>query len=210
MNALIFNRTVLFSLPLFIIAVIVYTLITQPKKLTPIDLSLLKANLDNGKKVFLASGCNSCHISEGSDNKYLLTGGQKFFTNFGTFVAPNISNSKEHGIGSWDFSDFYNSIKFGPDAEWVEDPHDYSVNENLKSKFIKSINKYLPDISEDMLSPSYAGLRPITSKEDRVKRDFTISTFENHQIENLINLYGIESPGLTSSLAIARYVAERL
>ncbi len=102
-----------------------------------------------------------------------------------------------------------NSIKFGPDAEWVEDPHDYSVNENLKSKFIKSINKYLPDISEDMLSPSYAGLRPITSKEDRVKRDFTISTFENHQIENLINLYGIESPGLTSSLAIARYVAER-
>jgi len=103
-----------------------------------------------------------------------------------------------------------NSIKFGPDAEWVEDPHDYSVNENLKSKFIKSINKYLPDISEDMLSPSYAGLRPITSKEDRVKRDFTISTFENHQIENLINLYGIESPGLTSSLAIARYLAERL
>ena len=102
------------------------------------------------------------------------------------------------------------SIKFGPDAEWVDDPYDYSVNENLKSKFIKSINKYLPDITEDMLSPAYAGLRPITSKEDRVKRDFTISTVENHQIENLINLYGIESPGLTSSLAIAKYVADRV
>jgi L-2-hydroxyglutarate oxidase LhgO len=102
------------------------------------------------------------------------------------------------------------SIKFGPDAEWVDDPYDYSVNENLKSKFIKSINKYLPDITEDMLSPAYAGLRPITSKEDRVKRDFTISTVENHQIQNLINLYGIESPGLTSSLAIAKYVAERV
>ena len=82
--------------------------------------------------------------------------------------------------------------------------------EELKSKFVNSINKYLPHISEDMLSPSYAGLRPITSKEERIKRDFTISTVENHQIENLINLYGIESPGLTSSLAIARYVAERL
>ena len=102
------------------------------------------------------------------------------------------------------------SIKFGPDAEWVDDPYDYSVNENLKSKFIQSINKYLPDITEDMLSPAYAGLRPITSKENRVKRDFTISTSENHQIENLINLYGIESPGLTSSLAIARYVTERV
>jgi len=102
------------------------------------------------------------------------------------------------------------SIKFGPDAEWVDDPYDYSVNVNLKSKFVNLINKYLPDISEDMLSPSYAGLRPITSKEDKTKRDFTISTVENHQIENLINLYGIESPGLTSSLAMAKYVAERL
>ena len=103
-----------------------------------------------------------------------------------------------------------NSIKFGPDAEWVDDPYDYTVNESLKSNFCHSINKYLPDINEDMLSPSYAGLRPITSKNDRTKRDFTISTVENHQIENLINLYGIESPGLTSSLAIAKYVAERL
>ena len=84
------------------------------------------------------------------------------------------------------------------------------MNESLKSKFVNSINKYLPDVNENMLSPSYAGIRPITSKEDRVKRDFTISTVENHQIENLINLYGIESPGLTSSLAIAKYVVERL
>ena len=75
------------------------------------------------------------------------------------------------------------SIKFGPDAEWVDDPYDYSVNENLKSKFCNSIQRYLPDISEDMLSPSYAGIRPITSKEDRTKRDFTISTFENHKID---------------------------
>ena len=102
------------------------------------------------------------------------------------------------------------SIKFGPDAEWVDDPYDYSVNENLKSKFVKSINKYLPNITKDMLSPAYAGLRPITSKEDRVKRDFMINMVENHQIQNLINLYGIESPGLTSSLAIAKYVAERV
>ena len=102
------------------------------------------------------------------------------------------------------------SIKFGPDAEWVDDPYDYSVNENLKPKFVDSIKNYLPDISEDMLSPSYAGLRPVTSKEDRMKRDFTISTAEDHKLEKLINLYGIESPGLTSSLAIAKYVNDRI
>ena len=51
-----------------------------------------------------------------------------------------------------------------------------SLGDLLKSKFIKSINKYLPDITEHMLSPDYAGIRPITSKEDRLKRDFTIST----------------------------------
>ena len=102
------------------------------------------------------------------------------------------------------------SIKFGPNAEWVNDPYDYSVDKNLKTKFYNSIKKYLPNIKEEMLFPSYAGIRPITSKEDKTKRDFTISTVENHKIENLINLYGIESPGLTSSLAIANYVSEKL
>jgi len=103
-----------------------------------------------------------------------------------------------------------NSIKFGPDAEWVDDPYDYSVDENLKTKFYNSIKNYLPDIKEEMLFPSYAGLRPITSKEKKNKRDFTINTVADHKIKNLINLYGIDSPGLTSSLAIANYVVERL
>ena len=113
MNALSFNKTVLISFPLVVIALIIYILITQPKKITPIDISLLRGNIDNGKNVFLASGCNSCHTSIGSNNKYLLSGGQKFITNFGTFVAPNISTSIEHGIGSWNFSDFFYSIKYG-------------------------------------------------------------------------------------------------
>ena len=151
MNALIFNRTLLITLPLFIIAVIVYTLITQPKKLTPIDLSLLKANLDNGKKVFLASGCNSCHIREGSDNKYLLTGGQKFLTNFGTFIAPNISNSKEHGIGSWDFSDFYNSIKFGqsPLGEHYFPAFPYNSYQHMDDKDIYDLWTYWKTLPSD-------------------------------------------------------------
>jgi L-2-hydroxyglutarate oxidase LhgO len=103
-----------------------------------------------------------------------------------------------------------NSIKFGPDAHWVNDPNDYSVDPKLSEKFFISIKKYLPSIEKEMLIPSYAGLRPITSKEDKTKRDFTISTIKDHKIEKLINLFGIESPGLTSSLAIAKYVVGRI
>ena len=59
-----------------------------------------------------------------------------------------------------------------------------------------------------MLQPSYAGIRPIINKKDKSMRDFVIQTLNDHEIPNLINLYGIESPGLTSSLAIAKHIAD--
>ena len=169
-------------------------------------------NLINAAGIFSSDVANTI---EGLDKKYIpntfLAKGNYFSLNKKLPINHLIYPVPEKiSLGIHLTLEVDRSIKFGPDAEWVDDPYDYSVNEKLKSKFVNSINKYLPNISEDMLSPSYAGLRPITSKEDRMKRDFTISTVENHQIENLINLYGIESPGLTSSLAIAKYVVERL
>ena len=98
---------------LILTGVVFFFSLTKPIEIAKIDVTNFKQNPENGRHIFLASGCNSCHISEGSKNKFLLAGGQKFITNFGTFVAPNISTSREHGIGSWSFSDFYNSIKFG-------------------------------------------------------------------------------------------------
>ena len=98
---------------LILTGVVFFFSLTKPIEIAKIDVTNFKQNQENGRQIFLASGCNSCHISEGSKNKFLLAGGQKFITNFGTFVAPNISTSREHGIGSWSFSDFYNSIKFG-------------------------------------------------------------------------------------------------
>ena len=169
-------------------------------------------NLINAAGIFASDVANTI---DGLDKKYVpytyLAKGNYFSLNKKSPIYHLIYPVPEKiSLGIHLTLEVDNSIKFGPDAEWVEDPYDYSVNESLKSKFVNSINKYLPDVNENMLSPSYAGIRPITSKEDRVKRDFTISTVENHQIENLINLYGIESPGLTSSLAIAKYVVERL
>ena len=102
------------------------------------------------------------------------------------------------------------SVKFGPDFEWVDDPENYNVDINKKNLFIDEIKKYLPDLNFNSLNPNYAGIRPIIEKKDKSKRDFIIQTENTHSIPNLINLYGIESPGLTSSLAIARYVNQIL
>ena len=103
-----------------------------------------------------------------------------------------------------------NTIKFGPDVQWVEDPKDYSVNENRKDTFVFEIKKYLPSINSNLLKPSYSGIRPILDNKNKSMRDFVIQDQSTHTIPNLINLYGIESPGLTSSLAIAKYVEKLL
>ena len=172
-------------------------------------LTVINCNqLINAAGIFASDVANTI---EGLDKKYVpntyLAKGNYFSLNAKLPITHLIYPVPEKiSLGIHLTLEIDHSIKFGPDAEWVEDPYDYSVDENLKSKFVNSINKYLPSITEDMLSPAYAGLRPITSKEDRAKRDFTISTAEDHKIEKLINLYGIESPGLTSSLAIAKYV----
>ena len=101
-----------------------------------------------------------------------------------------------------------NTIKFGPDVEWVDKINDYKVNLNRKEKFIKEILKYLPSLDANLLNSNYSGIRPIMNKKDKSMRDFIINTEKEHNIPGLINLYGIESPGLTSSLALAKYIDE--
>ena len=87
---------------------------------------------------------------------------------------------------------------------------DYSVDESRKNNFIFEIKKYFPSFDVNLLKPSYAGIRPILNNKDKSMRDFVIQDQKIHSIPKLINLYGIESPGLTSSLAIARYVKQLL
>ena len=103
-----------------------------------------------------------------------------------------------------------NTIKFGPDVEWVEDINNYRVNINRKKNFVKEIEKYLPSLDANLLQPSYSGIRPIMNKKDKSMRDFIIDTEDSHNIPGLINLYGIESPGLTSSLSLAKYIVGNL
>ena len=103
-----------------------------------------------------------------------------------------------------------NTIKFGPDVEWVDNNNNYTVSINRKKIFEHEILKYLPSLDVNLLQPNYSGIRPIMNKKDKSMRDFIINTEEDHNIKGLINLYGIESPGLTSSLSLANYFANEI
>jgi L-2-hydroxyglutarate oxidase LhgO len=98
-------------------------------------------------------------------------------------------------------------LRFGPDLEWVKDL-DYKFENNAKERFIKSITSYWPDLDPEKLQEDYVGIRPKIQKKSENMKDFVISGPKDHNLKGFINLQGIESPGVTSSLAIAKFVGE--
>ena len=100
-------------------------------------------------------------------------------------------------------------VRFGPDVEWINTIN-YDVNSDRLDFFYKGIQKYLPSIKRSMLKPGYSGIRPKLKNKGEGKSDFLIQGPKEHSVNNLVNLYGIESPGLTSSLSIANYVYDLL
>jgi len=114
------------------------------------------------------------------------------------------------------------SVKFGPDVEWisaeVKDPTriDLRPHPEQSDTFYKEIRKYWPDVSDGSLEPDYAGIRPkldhpSLSADGRVPfRDYTIVGPEQHGIPGLVHLFAMESPGLTSSMAIGKYIANKV
>ena len=94
---------------------------------------------------------------------------------------------------------------FGPDVEWV-DHLDYPVDATRADTFAADIRRYWPALPDDALSPAGAGIRPKISARGEPARDFVIEGASDHGVAGLVNLFGIESPGLTASLAIAEHV----
>lgn len=119
------------------------------------------------------------------------------------------------GLGTHLTMDLTGAIRFGPDVEWVDDPSDLSVNESRLPAALDEIETYLPGIQREKVIVDYAGVRPKLGRGSAVSRgkgdgfsDFIIRKEEG--FEGFINLLGIESPGLTSSLAIADMVHDLL
>lgn len=113
------------------------------------------------------------------------------------------------GLGVHLTLDLGGRARFGPDVEWIDTP-DYRVDPGRAAAFYPAIRRYWPGLPEGALMPDYAGIRPKIDRPGGSATDFMIQGPESHGIAGLVNLFGIESPGLTASLAIARYVAERL
>jgi L-2-hydroxyglutarate oxidase LhgO len=102
--------------------------------------------------------------------------------------------------------DLAGQARFGPDVEWLDTP-DYVVDPARATHFYREIRRYWPLLPDDSLLPAYAGVRPKISGPRDAAADFLIQGPQNHGIAGLVNLFGIESPGLTASLAIGDHVA---
>jgi L-2-hydroxyglutarate oxidase LhgO len=102
--------------------------------------------------------------------------------------------------------DLGGQAKFGPDIEWVE-AIDYGVDADRALGFYESVRRFWPALADGALQPGYAGIRPKLHPPGGAFADFRIDGPEAHGVMGLVNLYGIESPGLTASLAIADHVA---
>ncbi|MDP6344537.1 MAG: NAD(P)/FAD-dependent oxidoreductase [Alphaproteobacteria bacterium] len=105
--------------------------------------------------------------------------------------------------------DLAGQARFGPDQEWIEGI-DYEVDPRRADDFYAAVRRYYPALPDGALQPAYAGIRPKIQAPDGAVEDFKIQGPAAHGIAGLVNLYGIESPGLTASLAIAGQVAELL
>ena len=98
-------------------------------------------------------------------------------------------------------------VRFGPDIEYVKEI-DYRVDESKAALFFASARRYLPKLSLDALHPDTSGIRPKLQGPGEPPRDFIIREESSSGLRGLVNLIGIESPGLTSALSIAGYVRD--
>ncbi len=113
------------------------------------------------------------------------------------------------GLGVHVTLDLAGRVRFGPDVEWV-DEENYDVDPRRAEAFYARIRTYWPGLKEGALSPDYSGIRPKLSGKGEPQADFMIDTPADHKVPGLVQMFGIESPGLTSSLSLADEVVAAL
>ncbi len=113
------------------------------------------------------------------------------------------------GLGVHLTLDLGGQARFGPDVEWI-DAIDYTVDPARANAFYAEVRRYWPDLPDGALQPAYAGIRPKPHAPGEAACDFIVAGPAEHGVHGLVNLFGIESPGLTASLALAGHVAATL
>ena len=135
-------------------------------------------------------------------NYFSLTGRQPF----GHLIYPVPASA---GLGVHVTLDMAGQARFGPDQEWIDEV-DYDVDPGRAEVFYDAIRRYWPALPDGSLQPSYCGIRPKLQAPGGPVADFMVQGPEAHGVPGLVNLYGIESPGLTASPALADMVARLL
>lgn len=133
--------------------------------------------------------------------RYFSYSGRSPFSRL-VYPMPEVNTT---GLGVHATLDMAGQVRFGPDVAWT-DTLDYQVEEILRSDFAIAIQRYFPGLDPHRLTPGYCGIRPKLSGPGQPAEDFLIQGPQTHGLPGLVNLYGIESPGLTASLAIADHV----
>ncbi|MEN7342629.1 MAG: NAD(P)/FAD-dependent oxidoreductase [Pseudomonadota bacterium] len=125
---------------------------------------------------------------------------------FKHLIYPTATNA---GLGVHVTLDIAGQARFGPDVAWV-DRIDYSFDVERKASFVEAIKLYYPALDAKRLTPGYTGIRPKIAGPGEPAADFVISGPDEHGQQGLVNLFGIESPGITASLAIAARVNQSI
>jgi L-2-hydroxyglutarate oxidase LhgO len=113
------------------------------------------------------------------------------------------------GLGVHVTLDLAGRMRFGPDVEWVDEIN-YDVDPTRSASFYARIRTYWPGLPDGALSPDYSGIRPKLGGPTEPQADFMIDTPAQHGVPGLVQMFGIESPGLTSSLSLGEYVTQAL
>ena len=114
------------------------------------------------------------------------------------------------GLGVHLTLDLGGQARFGPDVQWVEDPEDLQLDVARGAAFYGAVRRYWPGLRDGALQPGYAGMRAKINGPDAPAADFVIQGEAIHGVPGLVQLFGIESPGLTSALAIGEYAVALL
>ncbi len=151
-------------------------------------------------------GLAPAHIPQGffAKGNYFTLAGRSPFNRL-IYPVPQAA-----GLGVHLTVDLGGQAKFGPDVQWVDSADDLVVDPARGDAFYAEVRKYWPGLQNGALAPGYAGIRPKINAPHEAARDFMIQGRADHGVAGLVNLFGIESPGLTSSLAIANYVTDLL
>ena len=147
-------------------------------------------------------GLNAKHVPGEyyAKGNYFTLAGRAPFTHL-IYPVPEAA-----GLGVHLTLDLGGQAKFGPDVQWVDSPDELVVDLSRGDGFYAEVRKYWPALPDGVLQAGYAGIRPKISGPAEAAADFKIEGPATHGVPGLVNLFGIESPGLTSSLAIAEHV----